>query len=234
MLWSGNTSTELISLGGPSTFSMATDINNSGQIVGISQINEFDTLTKAVIWSGGGITQLNALNGAGWSSTATGINNAGLVVGYSMSNTGDFHATLWNEQTPIDLGSTSGFSSGANDGNYVGQIVGRSLISTSIGIDHATLWDNGQVIDLNDLLDAESVADGWVLQDAIAINDNGWIVGRASQFGIGNRAFLLVPNQIPEPASMALVVAGLAGLASARRRKIVAEDAAGTGVAARR
>ena len=63
------------------------------------------------------------------------------------------------------------------------------------------------------------VTEGWVLDNAIGINDNGWIVGNAHNSITGlDHAFLLTP--VPEPETYALFMAGLGLLVFiARRRK---------------
>jgi ATP-dependent Clp protease ATP-binding subunit ClpA len=60
---------------------------------------------------------------------------------------------------------------------------------------HATLWADGMIADLNDLLDAPG---GWELTAAQGINDDGLIVGRGTIGGC-ERAFLLTP--VPETAA---------------------------------
>ena len=82
----------------------------------------------------------------------------------------------------IDLGTLGGSSSYPKGINDAGQVVGTSR--TGDGRSHGFLWDdvNGMV-DMTELLD-ESL--GWdYIQSAIAINNNGQIVGRA------HRTFLM-------------------------------------------
>ena len=98
-----------------------------------------------------------------------------------------------------------------NDGDVVGQENGAVS-----GINHALLWEDGSVYDLNDLLDASGA--GWTLVNAFDINDSGQIVGYGFDPSGQTRAFLL--NEIPEPTPRSLVAAALIGIAASRRRRI--------------
>ena len=94
---SGYTFTDLGALGG--NYSEATGINNSGQVVGWSEMST--GYMHATIWNGTTPTDLGALEG-GRHSRAMGINNSGQVVGWSYA-AGAQHATIWNGGTPTDL-----------------------------------------------------------------------------------------------------------------------------------
>jgi probable HAF family extracellular repeat protein len=176
-------------------------------------------------------TDLGAGASGGTNSLASAINSSGQVVGYA-NTTGDvaFHATLWNGGAATDLGTLGGTSSFASAINTSGQVVGWAYTADSVvggytygnPAQHATLWNGTNILDLNSFLDASTVAAGWVLTEANGINDNGWIVGSASNsiLGFSSRAFLLSVTPVPEPSSYAMVLMGL-GLMSfvARRRK---------------
>jgi probable HAF family extracellular repeat protein len=223
-LWSGGVATDLGTLGGYESF--AYGINDSGQVVGNSLITDL-TANHATLWDHGTVTDLGA-KGLRYSS-AYDINNAGKVVG--VMETQDIpnalyqaHATIWDHGAITDLGTLDGvYRSRALAINNFDLVVGSS--ETSTAANHATLWDHGTAIDLNNFLDASMVSAGWVLVEATGINDNGWIVGYATERGT-SRAFLLslpipeVTIPVPEPETYALFMAGL-GLMGfiARRRK---------------
>jgi probable HAF family extracellular repeat protein len=71
----------------------------------------------------------------------------------------------------VGVESTGASTSWGNDINLGGAVVGAMQLSVG---QHAFLATGGQVYDLNDLIPAGS---GWVLQEALSINDGGQIVG---------------------------------------------------------
>lgn len=208
MLWNGSTATDL---NGSHTWSTAFAINDGGQVAGETQF--------ATLWNGTSATYLGTPNVASVSGEAHGINNAGQVVGMTWVDgveTGT-QAMLWNGTTPIVLGTLGGSSGFAEDINNNGQIVGTA--HTIDNVYHATLWNDTTAIDLNSFLDASSVSEGWVLKYANGINDDGWIVGDATNTITGqNHAFLLTPVPEPETYAMFLVGLGLVGLTACRRK----------------
>ena len=78
--------------------------------------------------------------------------------------------------------------------NAAGQVVGCA--DTASGSQHAYLYSNGKMIDLNTLIDPAS---DWVLEDATAVNDGGRIVGRGEAPSKESRAFLLTPATHVDP-----------------------------------
>lgn len=77
--------------------------------------------------------------------------------------------------------------------NNAGEIVGTSALETA---SRATLWEDEQVFDLNDLIRRNDPQRPFVtLEDAASINDRGAIVatGRDSRFPAELRTYLLTP-----------------------------------------
>jgi probable HAF family extracellular repeat protein len=172
----------------------AAGINRSAQVVG-SALTDFtdpffgSEVYHAFLWtSAGGMIDLGSLAGPNGNSNASAINDAGVVVGSSFlpsdsPNTREIRPFRWTLDDGMqDLGSlpTKNGGYGSAQGiNNSGQIVGVSG-------GHAFLYDNGTMLDLNDLIPEDS---DWLLGTAYAINDAGWIVGTGT-FNDQSRAFL--------------------------------------------
>jgi probable HAF family extracellular repeat protein len=181
-VWDGDSMTELPSLGGSSSIAYA--INPNGIIVGVSGI-PVTGYGRALLWKNGVLTELGTLGG--FQSEARDINDAGQIVGWSWNASSKQRAFLWEgdlEATPpiggmSDLGALSGDRAIAYAINNVGQVVGRSSVADTSNVQRATLWQEGQVINLGRLRETDNGS------EARAINDSGQIVGSS-----GSRAFL--------------------------------------------
>jgi probable HAF family extracellular repeat protein len=201
--------TNLGLLTGGST-SRAYGVNDNGLVVGYSTATDG---TRAFAWTqAGGMQNLGTLQD-GTFSYAYGVNNAGQIVGWSDNAAGN-RGVLWTSAsaTAQELAPLAGDTASIAYGiNIAGVAVGQSKLGSA---GRAVLWNGGTVIDLNSYLPAGS---GWVLTDARAINDAGQIVGLAT-YGGQTYGYLLT-RDIPEPATAALLGAGLLGLGLARRRR---------------
>ena len=177
------------------SYSGAYSINNLGQVVGYSFIYDvFDD--QAWIWDN--VNGMREIGGG--AMEGYDINNHGQVVGRMRTSTGDAHAFLWDAVNGIqDLGTLHDWEySDAQGINDFGQIVGFSESTpATLTHNHAFLYDDGRMIDLNQLLPPDS---GWVLRMAMDINNKGYIVG-TGEFNGKIHAFLL----IPEPATLLLL-----------------------------
>lgn len=145
--------------------STAYDINNSGQVVGVSETMIYgDYTNRAFLWNGSTMVDLGALTARG-SSGANAINASGQVVGYVSGGVNSSRAVLWDNGQLIDLSDSSYpyLDAAAHDINDVGQIVG-------IELSQAMLWQGGQRTVLGAL-----AGDAWSI--ALGINNSGVVVG---------------------------------------------------------
>lgn len=161
-------------------------------------------------------------------SDAYSVNNAGLITGDMADSSGDnFIAYLYDPSgggSFTSLGTLAGTSNSAgNSINSLGQIVGDSYNLNAAGsavLDQtAFLYSNGQMIDLNSLLPANS---GWHLEYAAAINDLDQIVGTGTFNGV-EQGFLLDTvdsTQTPEPGTILLLTSGIALAVFGRRLSV--------------
>lgn len=180
-IWADGVMIELDNLPG-GVGAIANDINNYGQIVGESDTTMmFPYDPHACLWEDNNVADLGVLSGFQLGG-ANAINNDGIIVGYSQ--TFDYEhglygwkrACLWDENLDIiDLGSLGGGSSEAFDINNHGHVVGKATYSLDQK-NHAFIWRNGIMQDLNDYLPSDS---DWILKSANGINDKGQIVGSA-------------------------------------------------------
>jgi len=158
--------------------------------------------THATLWEHGQPVDLGPLDDHP-SSMAYAINNGGVVVGHSgVASSGASRAFVWSKKTGmVDLGMPSGWLSawalGINDrGEIVGSVseagdpqfgfpseYGDPPGPYVTRLNHAVLWKDGQCIDLEDFVAADSA---WTLYNAAAINARGQILTWAAKANDGS------------------------------------------------
>ena len=161
----------------PGSISLAVAVDESGHVLVNSrtapqsgQSGAFGPMHAFVTTKVGGWQDIGALGGAGASTEAFDMNNAGQVVGYS-GDPNNTHAFIWTQADGMeDLGTLGGTTSFAKDINDLGWVVGQS--GTASGNTHAFLWTP------EDGIVALPVPDGATFSDAVAVNENGQIIGR--------------------------------------------------------
>lgn len=172
--------------------STARAVHDGGVVAGSAEVRTTGGVIAAMqayTWSSPGTTLLGAFPGEDGSgfAEAYGINNLSQVVG-----TSEGKAFLWSGTTTglIDLGPGS-----ARDINAFGEIVG-SAPKAGGGTYAFFKAPSGSRQDLNTLITIPP-GSGWLLAEAHAINDRGWIAGIGSRLVNGVRVtkgFLLIPQ----------------------------------------
>jgi probable HAF family extracellular repeat protein len=165
-IWQNGTITDLGSLLGGENQRMATAINASGQVAGISSLPGNAT-NHAFLWDDGTVTDLGDLGGE--VSYAYGINDVGQVVGDSYIPGYLWRAFIWQGGVMTDLGALGSGESHATAINNSGWVVGRSTTFVGSGTEHAFIYKDGTMSDLGNL--------GGNGTYATAINDVGQVVG---------------------------------------------------------
>ena len=194
-------------------WSTATAINNAGQIVGNSANSKGQF--SAFLSSGTGMTSLCPSCPA--SSYAYAINPGGTVVGSFVNSSGYLNAAEYSAGNAIDLGTLGGTLSAAYGIDSAGDIVGYSYTTNNVS-QHAFLYTNGVMLDLNNLL---PVGSNWEISAAYGITSQGDIIADASTNG-QSYAIELTPSSLfsseissatplstPEPVPFLLTGAGL-------------------------
>jgi probable HAF family extracellular repeat protein len=198
-----------VDLFGPAS-TIASAINNQAQVVG-NYVHD-DRGIHAFLYSAGRFTDLGTLGGT--FSTATGINDAGTVIGNSSIAVGQDRGFVYADGVMTALVPSKSASS-ANGINSEGQIVG------AIG-GRAFLYENGVMTNLNTLIAPDS---DFLLVSGLAINDRQQILAKACDptGTFCTTAVRLDPIPlIPEPSSMAMLLAGavMLGMHRFRRRRL--------------
>jgi probable HAF family extracellular repeat protein len=188
--------TDLGGLGG--TCTTARDLNNHGQVVGLSDLAG-DIIWRPFVWSKGTMYDLGGSLG-GTSGAANAINERGEAVG-GLTLAGDvfFHAVLWTgigEMT--DLGTLgSDQCSDAGSINAKGQVVGESIPDcTNFTSFRSVLWENGSIVDLHTLIQSGSQLS---FRYPLDINDRGEIDIYAFDAAGNEHAVLLIPCDDDHP-----------------------------------
>lgn len=215
-LYENGVTQELGTLNG-GNWSSAYGVNAEGTVVGYG--NTAGGAFRAFVWSAStGLTAIGTLGGN--NSYATAINDQDQIVGHASVAGGYEHAFLDANGKLQDLGTLGGGNSYAYAINNAGVVVGYSFVAGNADT-HAFAYFDGQMIDLNSLLAANS---GWVLETAYGINNQGDIVGTGT-FDGQQEAFLLDPPQfgtsaVPEPTAAGLILVGLCAMAIRRTRQV--------------
>ncbi|HVR37286.1 MAG TPA: Ig-like domain-containing protein, partial [Methylomirabilota bacterium] len=159
---------DLGTLGGDD--SRATDINGTGQIVGVSRTA--DGSDRAFLWQNGEMTDLGTLGGV--NSHAAAINETGGIVGWAETPEGRLRACLFGAGTNVNLSGGYPNDSYAADINDHGRVVGWTETPVS-GADQprptAVLFGGSPI------LQTLSVWEGTPIRGRATAINNGSLIG---------------------------------------------------------
>jgi probable HAF family extracellular repeat protein len=192
-LWENGRMLDLGTLGG--NYGAPMDLNNRGQVVGLSSLAG-DLTYHPFIWDEGVLRDLGTLGGP--SAAANKTNDAGQVVGYGDLPGGPcqgfscvHHAFFWEHGVMTDLGTLpTDICSNAVSINRNGLILGYSTPACNSNILSPVIWENGTIYDLSALI---VPSPGVTLGDVTSLNDGGEISGLATLPNGDLHAVLLIP-----------------------------------------
>jgi len=181
VLWHNGQIVNLGTLGGNE--SVALDINDRGQIVGITanavpdaaSMFGFPTQTRPFVWKDGVMRDLDTLGSSDGAAFMT--NKRGQIMGqFYVQGTTNIDSMFWDEDgKAADIGTLGGTNSNCSSCgpwfiNDRGQVVGNSSLAGDT-THHGFIWARGTLTDLGTLGGNNSEAN-W-------INNSGLVVGRA-------------------------------------------------------
>jgi uncharacterized membrane protein len=190
LLWEPDRRASLLeALPGGSGPSTAWAINERGEIAG--EATDAVSTRRAVSWQGGTVEPLAGLDGA-----ALDVNNRGQIVG--IVTIGYQRGVLWQDRELIVLPRRVGENHVQALGiNEHGVIVGATTTGRPddpMRPTGATVWQEGNVADLNELLACRSLPESTSLVLAMDINERGEIVVQGfDPSTFGGRPFVLSP-----------------------------------------
>jgi probable HAF family extracellular repeat protein len=175
------TITDLGVVGG-TTWSEAYAVNDYGMVVGSADVDGYE---HAVFWTMGEGSMVMIDIGAEFSayhSGGAGVSALGAVVGWyqvEVEGGGIYNRAFVWDGVMSELPGLEGYSTGADDINSNGQILGTGVVGIEI---HAVLWEGGVLTDLGTLGGEQSYSGG--------INEAGQMVGSADRADGVRAAFL--------------------------------------------
>lgn len=193
--------------------SEANDINEAGHVAGTHLVNiagsAYPRAQAFIYYDGNALRDIGTLGG---DSRAHALNDHGVVVGESRINSGYQHAYIYANGVMTDIHGFGDSNSVAVDVNNSGTAVGN----WGSWLDGAFVYAEGKAWDLTGTV---VNAQGWVITEAMGINDAGQIAGTACNARRSSCVGAIL-TPVPEPSAYLMLLAGLGlvGAAAWRRR----------------
>ena len=189
-LWRDGKMRDLGTIGGTAV-PLVNDLNERGEFVGSMNVTG-DQSFHPFLWNGTVLKDLGTLGGA--YGQADWISDAGSVVGWAVNAQSSVHAFFWNGAMH-DIGILAGDKCSVAYGvNSRGQATGVSYpdaACSELGSSHAFLYERGDIVDLNQLVDSSRRVQ---LTVALTINERGEIAAQGVFPNGDIHGFLLVPT----------------------------------------
>jgi probable HAF family extracellular repeat protein len=192
-LWEKEKMKDLGTLGGPDAMAFPGNINQRGQVPGVSYTDNIPgppfglPTLHPFLWDGTKMIDMGSLGGD--FGFVTALNNRGEAVGLDLlADDVAQHPFLWSDGVMRDLGTLGGTMGEADAINDSGEIVGSAYFPGD-AVRHALLWRNGNMRDLG-------VLPGDICSAAWSINSQGQVVGNSGQCGFGIRSFIWENGEI--------------------------------------
>jgi len=238
-LWRQGKMIDLGNFGG--TFTGVAQLNNRGQVIGISNLPG-DEFNDPFFWEDGKLIDLYTSSVGGNPITVYALNDQGQAVGGGAFPDHAYDAYVWQKGAATDLGFLEGdcYSEAFVIGSK-GDIAGQSY-PCELNSRRPFLWQDGTMFDLNEVTQAPS---GFRFTQAFVINDRGEIGGIGTAPGCDDdedcgHAMVLIPcspedNDVEcEHATIDLVSTGAAiVLPSKRSQSTATENLTGRELASR-
>ena len=200
-------------------------LNHNDMMVGHSFFfGDPDTPTIAIPDGRGGWDEFGMNPPGFFFGMSTAISDTNIAVGFSnaLDGGGDWQAVIFQqdpENPLLGLGRPPGLSlSEANDVNDSGLVVGFGWGEVGDSIENrAFAWQNGTMVDLNDLLENTRGSGFEVLLRATGVNENGDIVGFGRTFDGSLHGFVIEGFVVPAPGAGAVL--GMGAFVAFRRRR---------------
>ncbi len=174
--WTSDGGLQLLPEPAGSDYTVAAAVNGAGTAVGkfvFPGSEPQESHPRAAMWRDGSYVDLGVFDGASRSS-CNAINDRGQVVGSSGDGQSWAFAFIWDEESGMRHLCEEGiYASSASDINDGGQIVGFSRTYEG-EFAHATLWENGTLVDIHTLSRGQSWAN--------AINSSGQVLGEITLY----------------------------------------------------